>query len=54
MGRIFSQAERVSALLVVVLGIALLSGCQSALDPGAFEKFTESTVMLRDGAEEAL
>ena len=42
------------ALLIIPICAVFLTGCQSAIDPGAFNQFAASTVELREGADEVL
>lgn len=54
MGKTIHPLKKISSLLMVTLFAVLLAGCGSAIDPGAFHRFTESTVELREGADEVL
>lgn len=42
----------VMVLFLSLVWASFLSGCSSTIDPGAFQRFAESTVELRDGADE--
>jgi hypothetical protein len=48
------KSNRAVALLLGLLAFVSLNGCGGAIDPGAFHRFAESTVELRDGADEVL
>ncbi len=54
MSKTVNHMQKASALLIFPMIVVFLTGCQSAIDPGAFHRFTESTVELREGADEVL
>lgn len=54
MSKMINHIQNASTLLVFLIIFILITGCQIAIDPGAFNRFADSTAQLREGVDEVL